>query len=295
MDDLTMERLSLVTTMACNLNCKLCVADAPYRKGEYNFTLEEQETVIAKYFDVVAYVNKFTLAGGEPLLFPELPELLIYIKEKYLDRIGVVEIITNGTICPGEDLVDVCKQFYEKIVFLVDNYGKNLSICIAEIDRKLSDAGIPHTIRNNMTEVSHCGGWVDFGDPLIQKDYPNNGELMFSNCAQAQKLNFCFSTSQGIMYPCEYVRRCIQFGVTPGNPNEYVNLLDDTLTVDELREKIKNIYRLKSLSACTYCKGMCDDSERFPPAEQLTTEELGYVRKGARSYHEVKKMMDHVE
>lgn len=295
MDDLTMERLSLVTTMACNLNCKLCGTDAPYRKGEYNFTIEQQKAVIEKYFSIVSYVRKFSLTGGESLLYRDLPALLLHLK-KYLDHIGIVEVITNGTICPGEELIEICKQFHEKITFLVDDYGNDLSICIAEIDRKLSDANIPHTIRDNKAEVSHCGGWVEFGDPCKQTNFSKHDmEVLFSKCALVQKMKFCFNTRNGVMYPCEHVRRCIQFGVTPDNPNEYVDLLDNTLTVDDLRKKIINIYHLKSLSACAYCKGMCEDSERFPPAEQLTAEELNFVRKGARSYYEVRKLMDRAE
>ena len=34
MDTFSMERISLVTTLACNLNCKLCSIDAPYRRQE---------------------------------------------------------------------------------------------------------------------------------------------------------------------------------------------------------------------------------------------------------------------
>ena len=84
---------------------------------------------------------------------------------------------------------------------------------------------------------------------------------------------------------------CHEYGVTQGNSNEYINLLDDSLTVEEQRQKIKNIYARKSLSACAYCNGMCENSPRFTPAVQLTAEELRCVKDGARSYSEVCAMV----
>lgn len=295
MDKLIMERVSLETTKACNFNCKLCAADAPYRRAEHDFSLQEQEAVLEKYFSVVSYVKKFTLTGGEPLLYSELSGLILYIA-KYLSQIGMVEIITNGSICPSDDLIAACKSLGKQLIFLVDDYGPNLSLQINEIRSRLGQAEIAYIIRNNKPEDSHCGGWVDYGDPRQQINFSSRDmETVFSKCAIAQKLKFNFNVYYGIMYPCEQVRRCVQFGSTPNYQNECVDLLDDTTTIAELREKIQNIYRLKSLSACAFCKGMCDDSERFPPAEQLTEKELECIRKGAQSYYEMKQMMEHIQ
>lgn len=294
MEQFVTERMSLLPIIACNLNCKGCVVDAPYRREERNLSLEQQKKVIEKYFTVVSYVKKFSLSGGECLLYRDLPELLNYLKN-YIDQIGILEIVTNGTICPNGMLLEICQQFGDKITFLVDNYGKNISTRIDAIDAALNQAGIHHTIRNNTADNPHCGGWVEYGDPReMKKLLDSDAEVLFSKCASAQKMKFCFGTYKGIMYPCEQVRRCIQLGVTPDNPDEYVNLLDDTLSVEEMREKIRNIYQMKRLSACAYCKGLCEESERFPPAEQLTDEELKCVQKGARSYSEVCRMMEHI-
>lgn len=291
MEQFVMERITFITTLACTLNCKLCVLDAPYRKTEYNFNLEEQKAVIERYFEVVSYVKTFSVSGGEPLLNPKLPALLRTLKQ-HMGQIGRVEVITNGTICPSEELLETCQLFEGNISFLVDDYGDKLSTKTDEIRSVLKKANIFCSVRPYRINDSHCGGWVDYGDPRRHKRASKEAaEKLFSKCAQAQKLKFCFDTFNGVMYPCEAVRRCIWFNVMPEAHNECVNLLDPVLTVEELREKIRNIYETKSLCACAFCKGMCDDSERFMPAEQLTAEEIECVRKGARFSHEVDEMM----
>ena len=56
--DFCMERVSFLTTIACNLNCKLCAASSPYRAGEAGFSLEENKNVLDKFFQTVDYVKK---------------------------------------------------------------------------------------------------------------------------------------------------------------------------------------------------------------------------------------------
>ncbi len=48
--DFCMERVGLFTNMSCNLNCKLCAADAPYRRNFKDFSLEQQKKVISRFF-----------------------------------------------------------------------------------------------------------------------------------------------------------------------------------------------------------------------------------------------------
>ena len=48
-----------------------------------------------------------------------------------------------------------------------------------------------------------------------------------------------------------------------------LDLFDDTLSLEEQRKKIRSVLKGKSLKACAYCNGLCDNSPRFIPAEQL--------------------------
>lgn len=294
MKELHMERTNLLITLACNLNCARCGTHVPYAKNARtpvgNFPLSYLQEVVERYFRIVTHVWKFTIAGGEPLLHPDLPRFLELLLP-YADQIDIVEIITNGTIVPNDELIRAAKKL-GKLCFLVDDYGRDLSKKIPEIDCVLTDEGIRHVIRENNKVDAYCNGWVDYGD-LSKKRLHTQEEIekLYARCAYPQKQKGPFSTIDGIMYPCTPCRICREFGVIPDNYDEYIDLFDDTLTVEEQRRKIQSIYDGKSLTACAFCDGMCDDSERYVPAVQLTQEELRCVKDGARSYHEVLKML----
>ena len=92
------------------------------------------------------------------------------------------------------------------------------------------------------------------------------------------------------MYPCSACRRCKELG-TVDNYDEYIDLFDDSLSVEQQREKIERIYALDSLKACAYCNGMTGDSPRFATAQQLDKEELKCISEGAEQYAEVQTML----
>lgn len=294
MDELNMERTNLLITLACNLNCARCGTHVPYAKNSRalagHFSIEYLQKVLDRYFKIVTHVWKFTIAGGEPLLHPDLPEFLNML-QPYAAQIDVVEIITNGTILPNEKLIQAAKGL-DKLCFLVDDYGRDLSRKIPEIEQLLTNEGIKHVIRENNAANSHCGGWMDYGD-LRKKRRTTREECekVYAVCSYPQKQKFAFSTIDGMMYPCTPLRLCREFGVLSDNYDEYINLFDDAMTVEEQRQKIKKIYGGKSLSACAFCDGWCEDSVRYVPAVQLTPEELRCVRDGARSYHEALEML----
>ena len=154
---------------------------------------------------------------------------------------------------------------------LIDNYGPQKSKNIAEIDDVLTKANISHTIRNYTEVDPHCGGWVDFGDLTIKKHLSQKQiEEVYAKCAYPQKLGFSFAIGpDGLMFPCGPSRRCKALGVAEDR-KEYVDLFDDTLSLEEQRQKIRAVLDGKSLKACAYCNGLCEDSPRFIPAEQLS-------------------------
>lgn len=292
MEKFCMHHAGMRITISCNLKCALCAAYTPYMQDiPSHLPLVRLKASLIRYFDLVDYVSKFTVLGGEPLLHPDLPEF-IELFQQYAEHVGIVEIVTNGSILPSKQLISAAKKLGSKIYFLVDNYGKALSNNLLKIDCLLTEAGITHVIRENNEDYAHCNGWIDYGNLLEKKLFSKEDcEKLYAKCAQPQKMHFCFTIRDGIMYPCASYEICRGFGGIVGNYSEYIDLFDDLLTTAEQRQKIKSIYERKSLSACAYCNGMCEDSQRYTPAVQLTAEELRCVRDGARSYQEVCTML----
>lgn len=275
-DKFIMKRAALTILTKCNLNCKHCSAYSPYLRNTKQPSLEEILKYTDRFFDIVDFVEIFSVSGGEPLLFKQLPEVINALS-KYRDRIEKLEIITNGTIVPSVDLINSIRKlgdvFYR---FLVDDYGEYLSIKISEIDQTLKEAKLPYEIRNNTIINPHSNGWIDYG--LAQKIHTSEEAIeLFDKCSMPHKLKYCFGILNGIFTPCPIVKYRLYLGQDVDR-NDYIDLMDDTMTVEQQRQKILNIYNTKVLESCMYCKGMCDDSARFTPAEQLTPDEIRQIK-----------------
>lgn len=267
-DDFYMHNLTLSITLRCTLKCKLCSVSAPYFSNPPHYSFDELKESIDAYFVVVPSVKHITITGGEPLLHQELSRILDYLIDNYGNRIHEMEIITNGTIEPSEGLLKACSRF-SNFYWMIDDYGHQLSIKVKDIEEKLKKNNIKFKTRIYHGDEPYYGGWVDFGDLRRKLFTQEDIEERFSRCAFPQKMKFCFSLSGGKLYPCQKQRVCMQMGVIPENPHECINLLDKTISIQEKRDRIKAIQNSKSLSACAYCNGFSDDSERFIPAEQL--------------------------
>jgi organic radical activating enzyme len=263
-----MKRCGIIITYRCNLKCKLCTAYSPYYDIPPHFEYEDLAKSIDKYFDLVSYVGKFTISGGEPMVHKDLVKIISHTL-KYKNQFDFIEIISNGTVVPNSDLMNIIKDNKDKIKFLIDDYGKNLSTKIKDIQELFETNNIRHDIRGNNIEDAHCNGWIDFGD-FSQKLFSQDEiEKLFSKCALPQKMNFCFTIKKGEIHPCGPSYRCMELSIIQKNKDEYVDLFDESETKEDKQRKIFNIQNTKSLSACAYCNGMCEDSPRFPPAEQL--------------------------
>lgn len=279
-DQFTMKRVAIHVSDICNLNCKLCGSYAPYSKSDTFVSVETFFNYIGKYFSIVDCVEGFTITGGEPLLYPQITALMDYLLT-YSEQFKRMEIITNGTIVPNTGLLRVIQRYGDKFHrFLIDDYGPDLSKKIPEITAVLDDFHIPYEVRDNYSENMHCGGWVDYGSVTEIIHQPQEAQELYQRCAQPQKLHFCFFiVPTGGLLSCPPLYRRISLGL-PVDSSDYIDLTDAALTVDEQRQKISAIYNGNALGICSYCNGMCDDSLRFQPAEQLTSEELRQIQQG---------------
>lgn len=286
MDHLMMHQTGIAVTMACNLKCKLCSNYAPYYACPPHESREHFREMMRRYFTIVTHVRKLMITGGEPFLHPHLDEFIWEIQQ-YKNQLDIFGVITNGGVIPKDSLLQAAKEFGEPFHVLIDDYGPEHSPNVPAVIECLKAYDIPYIWRHYSGQDAHCGGWVDFGD-LTQKkcQTQQQAEALYAKCAYPQKLHFAFDLVDGVMYPCGPSRRCQELGIA-GDASEYIDLFDDTLSVEQQREKVAAIYERKTLSACFYCNGMHEDSPRFEPADQLTEEELALVRAGARLYAEV--------
>lgn len=259
-------RVSLDITHRCNLKCKLCAIHAPDFKDPWHPSLGFLTDCIDRIFDLAPKLNRLVISGGEPFLRTDLADILEHCI-KYYDNIEQrFEVITNGSILPTKNLVEVAKKFNSKIYFIVDYYGAELSPKCKEICDIFEANAIPHEFRD-YHDNPHCGGWVDFGD-FSHKRSKEDAKKLFAKCSFPQQLNLCIKVFDGRVDPCSQSMHAMRLGRFDA-PEDYFNLFDESITISEMRKKVESWYSVDNFVACQYCDGMCEDSIRFTPAEQI--------------------------
>lgn len=99
-------RVNIILTHRCNLNCKHCYMNASYNVDEdFDKIFLSAKQLLSTLFD--GGVNEIMFTGGECTTFPHIVELVKYAKDI---GFGKVDIFTNGMILNKElfDLVDAC-------------------------------------------------------------------------------------------------------------------------------------------------------------------------------------------
>lgn len=269
----------IMTTTACTLKCRLCSIAAPilFAQGQ-RIPFDRLVQTCDIYFRVVEHVRKFSLTGGEPLLVPQLAGLVDYLAQHYSHQFDALEIVTNGTIMPSQELLDALKKHKDKVALLVDHYG-DLSPLAEKIGAVLTKNGVPNQVRTYFGEKCHCGGWVDFGDYSLK--HPAKAEQMaiYKKCAfsaPVRKLGVC--EFDGLFYTCGHTYLSMLAGSVEKSAPNFVDFLDPSKTIGQLRRELVELVEIECPSGCAYCNGMCEDSARYMPAEQMTDEMIRKAR-----------------
>lgn len=257
---LRIKRFCLPVTLRCDLRCRLCAEHAPYYETPYHPSFRELTAQIDALFLIADGVDLFDLTGGEPLLRQDLPQFIRYLLERYGARIGKLRLTTNGTLIPGAPLLESLQAWGNRTYVIVDHY--RVSSRVEEAARALREAGVPFEARE-YAEDPHCDGWVDYGD-LSRKHGPAEARALFSRC-MVPKLGLFVCLVDGVLFPCARARILYEQGIT----KDCLALDRSDRTAEDRREALRAFLDRSTLDSCAYCNGLCQDSPRFPPAEQL--------------------------
>lgn len=97
-------------TSRCTLKCKHCNMFMPYYKEHVDYTAKDILEDLELLFRHVDYIVSYEILGGEPLINGELADMIRQIGDRYGNRIGNIGIITNGTLLPDEQLIEISKN-----------------------------------------------------------------------------------------------------------------------------------------------------------------------------------------
>ena len=233
---------NILCSTVCNLNCRDCLNFTPYLKTAVTDDLDSLKKDVDLFFRAVDLVYRFQVTGGEPLLYKDLIPFITYIRQNYGEKILRLEMVTNGTIVPSDE---ICQSLLELNVFVfLDDY--RLSV---------PNSSAAYTLAR--TKLDKYG--IRYQDNYVQKwiiMYPA-GE----NCAKGtdnfpEKFAVChnpWSTLRhGKISACNYGAYAAKAGICEDEPDEYFDL--QSYTPDRRKELIEFRTGFTNRGYVNFCK-----------------------------------------
>lgn len=254
---LNMKRMDLVLTARCTLRCKRCANLMQYYEHPTNVELEVIIKSMEKLLNAVDGIKTVYVLGGEPFLYKQLNEVILYLKKQ--QKIRKINVVTNGTLCPNYD-----KRYWDEIcgknvTILISNYGK-LSIKKEELIRKCME----HSIN---CEVSDNDVFYDTGNMIKRGRSLEELQKVFDDCNTQ-----CRSLYNGELHFCPRSAHGTDLELIEKREEDYIDILHAT-DGSKLKEQIRKFVNRKSyVEACDFCDIRCPGyyEHEYPVAEQVS-------------------------
>ena len=246
-----LNEIHLSVTTKCTLNCDKCNMFMPEYKHTEHFSVEKLKSDINLLFQRIDSVTTLALLGGEPLLYPNLVEILNYLVNNFSLRITNIEIITNGTLVPSNELLKVCKE--NRIFFRISDYSAAIKYKdkLERLKLLLKENGIEYFVNENLT-------WLDFGFPQHPINLPDEMVRQHMlDCAPAFK-----GMNDGKLYYCHVEWSAVKAGIYEEKDTDYFDLMneDRKQIIEYLIGEMKT-----PVSLCKYCAGCSSDNKNVIP------------------------------
>lgn len=265
--ELHLKRMAILITSKCTLKCKLCLSYSPYYDPQRHADLDYLKKAFKSFFSIVDSVDIFTLSGGEPLMHPHLVDIykMLFLYENQINK--SVDMVINSTLLLKEDLLDFLELKKDKIKIILSDYGNGLSPKIDENIELLKNRNITYRISRFNGENLYYDGWIDFTDHSIKWNTLEERDSNASKCMQ--RVGKYFIINEGEIHCCSRGFWRSYNNIIPKIKGEYVDLLNDDISVEEKQEDLRTMISLTSSESCSRCPGFSNDLPRHYPAEQL--------------------------
>ena len=242
-EKLIIPKLGILVSNRCNLSCKGCNhLRYIYSKDNIDLTPEELLEDLTKVVEVSDLISKVVIVGGEAFIHPNLYIILKEILE--LPKIGIIHIITNGTVKPkNPDLFRLISD--KRIILEISNYGEELSKRLQDNMKKfmleLDKYNVNYLCMNTLQ-------WFDFGDfskRFYSKEQHHN---IYKTC--------CFVSNdlfRGRLYKCSRSAFGTLLGEIPNYTEDYVDIRN--CPKKHLRNELINFLKNEYPEVCQHCNG----------------------------------------
>ena len=182
-------------------------------------------------------IRQLRLLGGEPLLYPNLYEILDYISKQ-----NKIRRATIGTLLiKDSNVINILKN--SKFDVFISNYGK-ISRKKDELIKQLEENNIKYEIKNEDYL------WDDYGDLECRNRNKFALKKQFLDCKVT-----CTSLYEEKLHHCPRSSHGTKLNKIPLKQEDYIDLLNENIRKDELKKKIYNFFYKYTpyVEACNYC------------------------------------------
>lgn len=245
-------------TTACTLNCKNCNMLTPYNKQKRTYNLAFLKQDVDLLLSNVDFISNLVIVGGEPLLYKELPEYIEYVGQNYSQKIGNIQIITNGMLMPSEQLIEIIKKYNVEIRISDYTNAVDYSEKLNQLKGVL-DSNEIKWIAFKQDE------WLDFGFPEEKLNMGNDREILRSHMLACQPM--CPILHDGKIYYCTSAWAAEESGLYELDEDDVFDLR--TIQNEEGREALLSYYMGNMpkgyISFCKACRGFDEKLQKVIP------------------------------
>ena len=224
----------------CNLNCQSCNHFSPIAKECYLDVSEYEKDVERLEHITGGKIGTIMLLGGEPLLHPDITEIIKITREVFVE--AEVCVVTNGILLNkmSEEFWKSCSKY--DVGILITKYPINLNYSIIEDIAKYHGVKLTYTLDSLVCKTTY----------KLPLDIGGN-ENPYQSYAKCYHANKCVVLKKGRLYTCPIAAYVCYFNAyfKKDLPEEDINSVS-IYEVESLKE-VEDF--LKSpISMCKHCR-----------------------------------------
>lgn len=249
--------IEIAITTKCSLRCKECANLIQYYDEGKFYDGWKIVNDVHKLCQTVKGINRLRILGGEPLMHPDLKEILLGILQN--ENIKSIQIVTNGTMLLDKDLLNIMRK-ERRVSVDISYYGK-VSRNYENLIRQLRSHRIKYCSNINLE-------WTAQGDISYRNRSKKELEEILRVCRSD-----CINVLDGDIHLCPRSSSGHDLGIFEADKADHINLR----TCKSKRLLKADLYALlnkKSIVACNYCDyHLRDVLKTCVPGEQIGKKE----------------------
>lgn len=259
-DKIFLKQCEIIVTNKCSLKCKKCAAGIQYFEHPQDMEYSQVIKDYNKMIELIDWIDDIVIIGGEPFLYDDLDKVIdgIFNNPQTKKKVGVIKIITNGTVIPNNKVLQAIKK--NKIIIWISNYGDK-SRKLGELINILRQERIDYT-------VLPLQKWSD----VIQL---NNEKTIQEDAKRLKRrkdgcVTRCRTVAGGRFYLCSLLKSMDFLGIKPFGSGDYVDLYEDDARTKIMRMLDMNTPLPRACSFCSGCSKVDWDNASIKVAEQIS-------------------------